>query len=111
MVFVDRLCLQPGEMKLTVVACAIQACKAFVTVLTKKYIKSNSGLGELYEAEALSKPLYPVVLESNWNERLAAKPVEKIIHKVQYSLLDTPEIITENLPILVKSIISSKFMY
>ena len=85
--FVDRKSLKPGDIWPAEVVNAINTCKAFVAVLTKKYIKSHYCQGELYEAEALGKPFYPVVLEEGWDEEIAGIPVKAVVQSFQYAFL------------------------
>ncbi len=40
---------------------SMHTCKAFVCVLTKRYVRSVYCNGELYEAVALKKCMFPVV--------------------------------------------------
>ena len=88
MVFVDRTSLLPGDSWPAEIIQAINTCKAFVAVLTKKYVKSLYCNGELYEAQALKKPIFPVVLESDWNKEAAGKPIEEELGMTHYAFLD-----------------------
>ena len=86
-VFVDRKCLQPGNIWPAEIINAINTCKAFVAVLTKKYVKSHYCQGELYKAEALRKPFFPVVLEEGWDKEIAGMPVKAVVQSSQYAFL------------------------
>ena len=95
--FVAQECIQPGESWPAEIIQAINVCKVFIAVLTKKYVQSTYCNGELYEAEALKKPIFPVVLESDWQEEPAANPIKEVIRETQF-------VQKENLQQLVKSI-------
>ncbi len=83
-VFVDRDGLQPGDRWRPEIASAIKTCKAFVVVLTKCYMRSMYCNGELYEAEALCKRLFPVVCENGWEDVPGGAPVREVVSEVQY---------------------------
>ena len=83
-VFVDRVDLRPGDKWRSEIAYAIHTCKAFVCVLTKRYMRSAYCNGELYEAEALGKRMFPVVCEEGWEGVLGGAPVREIVKEVQY---------------------------
>ena len=87
-VFVDRTCLQPGDSWPAEIIRAVSTCKAFIAVLTKKYVMSIYCNGELYEAQALKKPIFPVVFESDWNKEAAGKLIEEELGMTQYAFLD-----------------------
>ena len=57
-------------------------------MLTKKYVKSVYCNGELYEAQALKKPIFPVVFESDWDKEAAGKPIKEELGMTQYAFLD-----------------------
>ncbi len=82
--FVDRNDLRPGDRWRPEIASAIKTCKAFVVVLTKRYIRSMYCNGELYEAEALGKRLFPVVCEKGWEDVPGAASVIEVVGGVQY---------------------------
>ncbi len=82
-VFVDRNGIRPGDQWPFEIASAIKTCKAFVCVLTKRYIRSIYCNGELYEAEALGKPLFPVVCEKGWEDVPGGAPVTEVVQEVQ----------------------------
>ena len=109
-VFVDRSSLKPGALWSAEMVGAIQSCKIFIPILTKKYVMSTFCHGELYEAEHQKKHIYPVVLEGDWKEKeeLAARPVFEVVRKWQYSFCDTPEKFEKSLPELVQ-VITEKF--
>ena len=86
-VFVDRTSLQPGDLRSAKIIKAIETCKAFVPVLTKKYVNSIDCKGELYEAQALKKQIFPVVFESDWNKEAAGKYIHKELKETQYAFL------------------------
>ncbi len=83
-VFVDRDGLRPGDRWRSEIASAIKTCKAFVCVLTKRYMRSVYCNGELYEAEALGKPMFPVVCENGWEGVLGGAPMREMVKEVQY---------------------------
>ena len=83
-VFVDRVGVRPGDRWRSEIASAIKTCKAFVCVLTKRYMKSVYCNGELYEAEALCKFLFPVVCEDGWRDVPGGAPVTEVMKEVQY---------------------------
>ena len=64
-VFVCNKCIQPGDPWPAEVIGAIRNCKIFVVMLTSKYVKSNY-CSELFEADALGKSLFPVLLQEAW---------------------------------------------
>ena len=78
-VFVDRDGVRPGDRWRSEIAFAIKTCKAFVCLLTKCYVKSVYCNGELYEAEALDKRMFPVVCEDGWGD----VPVTEVVQEVQ----------------------------
>ena len=78
--FVDRDYLRPRDRWRSESASAIKICNVFVCVLTKEYMKFVYCNGELYEAEALGKRLFPVVCEDGWGDVPGATPV--IDHEV-----------------------------
>ncbi len=67
-VFVDRSALHVGDNWKYEIASAIHTCKVFVCVFTKRYMCRKYCSAELYEAEALRKPLFPVVCEDGWRD-------------------------------------------
>ncbi len=79
-VFVDRNALRPGDKWRSEIASAIKTCKAFVFVLTKCYMRSVYCNGELYEAEALGKRMFPVVCEGDMP---GGAPVTEVVRDVQ----------------------------
>ncbi len=83
-VFVDRDGLQPGDRWQPKIASAIKTCKAFVVVLTKRYMSSMYCNAELFEAKALGKRLFPVVCENGWKAVLGGAPVTEVVSEVQY---------------------------
>ncbi len=102
-VFIDRGSIKPGDIWPAEIASAIHTCKAFVVVLTKRYVSSVYCNGELYEAEALDKRLFPVVCETGWEEETGGRPVADIVRAVQSVSLVTEHKETE-LARLVKAI-------
>ena len=80
--------LQPGDSWPAEIIQAVNTCKAFVAVLTKKYVKSVYCNGELYEAQALKKPIFPVVFESDWDKEAAGKLIKEELGMTQYAFLD-----------------------
>ncbi len=103
-VFVDRDGLQPGDRWRPEIASAIKTCKAFVVVLTKRYMRSMYCNGELYEAEALGKRLFPVVCENGWKAVLGGAPVTEVVSESQYVSLVTAEDKEKQLTELVQTI-------
>ena len=87
-VFVDRDGVRPGGRWRSEIASAIKTCKAFICVLTKRYMRSLYCNGELYEAEALRKSMFPVVCEKGWEGVPGGAPVTEIVNEVQYVSLD-----------------------
>ena len=87
-VFVDRSCLQPGDKWPAEIANAISTCRAFVAVLTKKFVESVYCHAELYEAESLQKPIFPVVFERGWDQEPGGQPVQEIVSGIQYAVLE-----------------------
>ena len=99
-VFVDRVDIRPGDRWRSEIASAIKTCKAFVCVLTKRYMRSVYCNGELYEAEALGKRMFPVVCEKGWGDVPGGAPVTEIVREVQYVSLvaeDSEKQLTEDL--------------
>ena len=94
--FVDRSNLQPGEIWPAEIANAISTCKAFVAVLTKKFVQSVYCHAELYEAEALQKPIFPVVFERGWDQEPGGQPVQEIVSKIQYAVLEPTQSETQD---------------
>ncbi len=82
-VFIDQRSIRPGDRWPFEVTSAIKTCKAFVVVLTKRYIKTVYCNGELYEAEALGKRLFPVVCENGWEDVPGAAPVREVVREVR----------------------------
>ena len=105
-VFVDRDGLRPGDKWRSEIASAIKTCKAFVVVLTKRYMRSAYCNGELYEAEALGKRILPVVCEKGWGDVPGGAPVTEIVKEVQYVSLVAEDSETQ-LTKLVESIKTS----
>ncbi len=83
-VFVDRDDLRPGDKWRSEIASAIKTCKAFVVVLTKRYVRSLYCNGEFYEAKALGKRMFPVVCEKGWEKVPGGASVTEIVKEVQY---------------------------
>ena len=83
-VFVDRSDIHPGDRWPDEISGALRSCKAFIAVLTKKYVRSHFCNGELFEAEALQKHLFPIVYEDGWDEGPAGAPVKEVVGKYQY---------------------------
>ncbi len=102
--FVDRVDLRPGDRWQPKIASAIHTCKAFVVVLTKRYMRSAYCNGELYEAEALDKRMFPVVCEKGWKGVLGGAPVADIVDERQYVSLVVEEDRETQLARLVQSI-------
>ena len=84
-VFIDRRDILPGDHWPVEISNAIYYCKAFIIVLTKKYVQSHFCSGELYEAEALQKHLFPIVYEDGWEEGPAGASVEEVVKHYQYA--------------------------
>ena len=84
-VFVDRSDIAPGDVWPDKLARALYSCKAFVAVLTKKYVKSHYCNGELYQAEAQTKQLFPVVFEDGWNSEPSGASVKSVVHRNQFA--------------------------
>ncbi len=82
-VFIDQRSIRPGDRWPFEITSAIKTCKAFVVVLTKGYIKTVYCNGELYEAEALGKRLFPVVCENGWEDVPGAAPVREVVREVR----------------------------
>ena len=82
-VFVDRNGIRPGDRWRSEIASAIKTCKAFVVVLTKCYVRSVYCNGELYEAVALKKQLFPVVCEDGWRDVPGGAPVMEVVRDFQ----------------------------
>ena len=82
-VFIDQRSIRPGDRWPFEVTSAIKTCKAFVVVLTKRYMRSMYCNGELYEAEALGKRLFPVVCENGWEDVPGAAPVREVVREVR----------------------------
>ncbi len=83
-VFVDQHSIQPGDKWRFEIASAIKTCKAFVCVLTKRYMRSVYCNGELYETVALGKRLFPVVCEDGWGDVPGGAPVMEVVQEIQY---------------------------
>ncbi len=105
-VFVDRNGIRPGDRWRSEIASAIKTCKAFVCVLTKRYMRSVYCNGELYEAEALGKRMFPVVCEDGWRDVPGGAPVTEVVQEVQYVSLVAEDSETQ-LKKLVQSIKTS----
>ena len=84
-VFVDRSDIAPGDIWPTKIASALYSCKAFVAVLTKKYVKSHYCNGELYQAKAQKKQLFPVVFEDGWDSEPSGASVKSVVQRSQYA--------------------------
>ena len=84
-VFVDRSDIASGDVWPTKIASAPYSCKAFVAVLTKKYVKSHYCNGELYQAEAREKHLFPVVFEDGWDSETSGASVKATVKWNQYA--------------------------
>ena len=82
-VFVDRDGVRLGDRWRSEITSAIHTCKAFVVVLTKRYMKSVYCNGELYEAEALGKRMFPVVCEKGWEDVPGGAPVTEVVRDFQ----------------------------
>ena len=82
-VFVGERSIRPGDKWPFEISSAIKTCKAFVVMLTKEYMKSVYCNGELYEAEALGKRLFPVVCEHGWGDVPGATPVIEVLKVFQ----------------------------
>ncbi|XP_064395583.1 uncharacterized protein LOC135342701 isoform X2 [Halichondria panicea] len=105
-VFVDRDRVRPGDRWRSEIASAIKTCKAFICVLTKRYMRSVYCNGELYEAEALRKRMFPVVCEDGWRDVPGGAPVMEVVQEVQYVSLVAEDSETQ-LKKLVQSIKTS----
>ncbi|XP_064401100.1 uncharacterized protein LOC135347138 isoform X2 [Halichondria panicea] len=103
-VFVCKRRIRPGDKWRSEIASAIKTCKAFVCVLTKRYVRSVYCNGELYEAEALGKPLFPVVCEDGWEDVPGGAPVTEVVRDFQYVSLVVAEDRENQLTRLVQSI-------
>ena len=88
-VFVAKENLDPGDRWRSEITCAVKTCKAFVCVLTKRYMRSMFCHAELYEAEARDKSMFPVVCEKGWEDVPGGAPVTEIVNEVQRASLDT----------------------
>ena len=84
-VFVDRSDIATGDVWPTKIASALYSCKAFVAVLTKKYVKSHYCNGELYQAEARKKQLFPVVFEDDWHSESSGASVKAFANWQRYT--------------------------
>ncbi len=82
-VFVDQRSIQPGDKWPFEIASAIKTCNAFVVVLSKRYVRSVYCNGELFEAEALGKCMFPVVCEDSWRDVPGGAPVMEVVRDVQ----------------------------
>ncbi len=82
-VFVGERSIRPGDKWPFEISSAIKICKAFVVMLTKEYMKSVYCNGELYEAEALGKRLFPVVCEDGWGDVPGGAPVIEVLKVFQ----------------------------
>ena len=84
-VFVDRSDIAPGDVWPTKIASALYSCKVFVAVLTKKYVQSHYCNGELYQAEAQKKQIFPIVFEDGWDSESSGASVKATVKWNQYS--------------------------
>ena len=84
-VFMDRSDIAPGDVWPDKLASALYSCKAFVAVLTKKYVQSHYCNGELYQAEAQKKQLIPVVFEDGWDSEMSGASVKSVVQSNQYA--------------------------
>ena len=82
-VFVYQHSIRSGDKWRSEIASAIHTCKAFVCVLTKRYVRSVYCNGELYEAVALGKRIFPVVCEDGWRDVPGGAPVTEVVQEVQ----------------------------
>ncbi len=105
-VFVDQRSIRPGDHWRSEIASAIKTCKAFVVMLTKQYMKSVYCNGELSEAVALKKRMFPVVCEDGLRDMPGGVPVMEVVQEVQYVSLVAEDSETE-LTDLVQSIKTS----
>ncbi len=81
--FVDQRSIRPGDSWRSEIASAIKTCKVFICVLTKRYMRSVYCNGELYEAEALGKRMFPVVCEDGWEDVPGGAPVTEVVRDFQ----------------------------
>ncbi len=101
-VFVDKDSLRPGDRWRSESASAIKTCSAFVCVLTKRYVRSVYCHGELFEAVALGKRMFPVVYEDGWRDVPGGAPVMEVVRDIQYVSLVAED--SEKLTDLAQSI-------
>ena len=104
-VFVDTRNIHPGDVWPAEIVNAIRSCKAFVALLTKKYVGSLYCNGELYEAEALGKRIFPVECESGWGQEPAGKLIEEVVKQIQHISLGSEVSREEDLTRLARSIV------
>ncbi len=82
--FVDRDGIRPADRWQSEIASAIKTCKSFVCVLTQRYVRSVYCNGELYEAVALKKCMFPVVCEKGWGDVPGGAPVTEVVRGILY---------------------------
>ena len=82
-VFVDQRSIRPGDKWPFEITSAIKTCNAFVVVLSKRYVRSVYCNGELYEAVALKKRLFPVVCEDGWRDVPGGALVTEVVRDVR----------------------------